>query len=87
MLAFLTDWNEEIIFRTPTLSNDAHGITSERGLESNIINNSKEATVSNFVTTSVIDNNMYRYLNNIYDDKVNYNFMTTESNFAWWSGL
>ena len=86
MLAFLTDWHDEIIFRTPILNNDAHGIVSERELAQDDVNKDK-VKVSNFVTTSIVDNNKYGYLNNIYDDKVNYNFVATESNFAWWSEL
>ena len=95
MLAFLTDWHEEIIFKTPNLINDAHGIVSERKIPTKEnkdgpgvgvgVGEGEKVKVSNFISTSIIDNNKYGYLNNIYDDKVNYNFQASETNFAWWS--
>jgi hypothetical protein len=95
MLAFMTDWNEEVIFRENSLKYETHGISSNRKMEedegcdisemhnTNNINNINN--ISKFSTISDIDNNKYDYLNSVYEDKINYNYNAYDTNFAWWS--
>jgi len=93
MLAFMTDWNEEVIFRENSLKYETHGISSNRKMEedeecdiSEMHNNTNNINnISKFSTISDIDNNKYDYLNSVYEDKINYNYNAYDTNFAWWS--
>lgn len=101
MLSFLTDWHDEIIFKENILNNDSHGISSKRNIydnytshennnsynETNHYNdtNNKDNNMSNFISYSDIDSQPYKYLNSIYEDKINYNYENYSTNFAWWS--
>ena len=106
MLSFMTDWNDEIIFKENILNNDSHGFSSTRNIydtqqtadqdasiNTNVLNNkgdsgvlnNKGDNVSNFISYSDIDGQSYKYLNSVYEDKINYNYENYDTNFAWWS--
>ena len=86
MLAFLTDWNEEIIFKKNILTNDSHGILSERKLNVQSCDDEEQFTnMSNFVAQNNTKADSYKLFNAGYEDKINYNYNNYDSNFAWWT--